>query len=88
MEDPLLAVGDGEKYDEFLEHTTNERYQLDSWQDYLAYAIKLYELLQRYHLKVTTLEMEMNCLKQMADIICFRIRQLMLLFIFCSCIMR
>lgn len=43
MEDPLLAVGDGEKYDEFLEHTTNERYQLDSWQDYLAYAIKLYE---------------------------------------------
>lgn len=28
MEDPLLAVGDGEKYDEFLEHTTNERYQL------------------------------------------------------------
>ena len=25
MEDPLLAVGDGEKYDEFLEHTTNEK---------------------------------------------------------------
>lgn len=43
MEDPLLAVGDVEKYDEFLEYTTNERYQLDSWQDYLAYAIKLYE---------------------------------------------
>ena len=39
-------------------------------------------LLQRYHLKVTTLEMEMNCLKQMADIICFRIRQLMLLLYF------
>lgn len=88
MEDPLLAVGDGEKYDEFLEHTTNERYQLDSWQDYLAYAIKLYEFVAEIPLKVTTLEMEMNCLKQMADIICFRIRQLMLLFIFCSCIMR
>lgn len=43
MEDPLLAVGDIEKYDEFLEQTTNERYQLISWQDYLAYAIKLYE---------------------------------------------
>lgn len=43
MEDPLIAVGDAEKYDEFLEYTTNERYQLNSWQDYLAYAIKLYE---------------------------------------------
>ena len=61
----MLAVGDGEKYDEFLEHTTNERYQLDSWQDYLAYAIKLYEFVaERYHLKVTTLEMEMNCLNR------------------------
>lgn len=43
IEEPLLAVGDVEKYDEFLECTTNERYQLNSWQDYLAYAIKLYE---------------------------------------------
>lgn len=43
MEDPLLVVGTAEKYDEFLECTTNERYKLNSWRDYLSYAKKLYE---------------------------------------------
>ena len=56
MEDPLLAVGDVKKYDDFLERTTSERYQLNSWQDYLAYAFKLYEA-------VTEPPFKRNCVK-------------------------
>ena len=88
MEEPLIAVGDVEKYDEFLECTTNERYQLNSWQDYLTYAIELYEF-------VTETPFENNYIRNgnvLAKLdgkilLCFRIRQSMPLFIFCSCIM-
>lgn len=56
MEDPLIAVGDVEKYDEFLECTTNERYQLNSWQDYVTYALELYEF-------VTETPFKNNCIR-------------------------
>ena len=43
MEDPQIAVGDSDKYDEYLEITTDKRNQIDSWNKYFEYAIKMYE---------------------------------------------
>lgn len=43
IEDPQIAVGDSDKYDEYLEITTDKRNQIDSWNKYFEYAIKMYE---------------------------------------------
>lgn len=43
MEEPQIAVGEIEKYDEYLEITTDVRNQIDSWGKYYEYAIKMYE---------------------------------------------
>lgn len=43
MEDPQIAVGDSNKYDEYLETTADKRNQIDSWKSFFEYAIKMYE---------------------------------------------
>lgn len=43
MEDPQIAVGDSDKYDEYLKITTDKRNQIDSWDKYLEYAVNMYE---------------------------------------------
>lgn len=43
MEEPQIAVGDSDKYDEYLEITTDKRNQINSWDKYFKYAIKMYE---------------------------------------------
>lgn len=43
MEEPLLAVGYSDKYDQYLEITTDVRNQIDSWHKYFEYAVKMYE---------------------------------------------
>lgn len=47
MEDPLIAVGDVEKNDQYLESTTDVRNQIDSWDKYFEYAIKMYEFVTK-----------------------------------------
>lgn len=43
MEEPLLAIGHSDKYDQYMEITTDVRNQIDSWNKYLEYAVKMYE---------------------------------------------
>lgn len=49
MEDPQIAVGDSEKYDEYLEITTDIRNQIDSWDKYFEYAKNMYEYVTNSH---------------------------------------
>lgn len=49
MEDPQIAVGDSEKYDEYLEITTDIRNQIDSWDKYFEYAKNMYEYVTNTH---------------------------------------
>lgn len=47
MEDPQLAVGRVESYDEYLETTTDTRNKIDTWTKYFQYAKEMYEYVTR-----------------------------------------
>lgn len=47
MVEPQIAVGRVAVYDEFLENTTDARNQIDSWGEYLNYAVEMYEKVTR-----------------------------------------
>jgi GTPase SAR1 family protein len=43
MEEPQIAIGNVDHYDTFLETTTDQRNQIDSWERYLCYAKDLFK---------------------------------------------
>lgn len=47
MIEPQIAVGKVEDYDKFLEESTDKRKQIDSWKEYLEYAIEMFEFVTK-----------------------------------------
>lgn len=47
MIEPQIAVGKVEDYDAFLEDSTYERNQIDSWKKYLEYTIEMFEFVTK-----------------------------------------
>lgn len=43
MIDPELSVGDMTTYDEYVEKMTSARYEIETWEQYVQYAIFMYE---------------------------------------------
>lgn len=43
MVDPELSIGDVETYDEYVEKMTSARHEMETWKQYIQYAISMYE---------------------------------------------